>query len=418
MAASKVYDIIVFGATGFTGQLVAKYLAQEAPKQGFSFAVAGRNKEKILSRMKEVEVKPAEVFVANADDEGALRAVVKKCKVVISLVGPYLAHGDPLVKVVAEEGVHYVDLTGETPFVYNSVKNHSRAALSTKSLILHACGYDSVPSDLCAYLAVQKLKQLAPGVEAGQVRAAFSGKGTLSGGTLATGLGLLNRPTEERKLTQEPYALSPVQGSDRPSPVLVSSHTFNRHRTFGGFWMMGPFNTQIVRRSWGILESADPSSRVLSYGPKFRYNEFLKTGGRISALLLSLTMYIGFASLYLLPPLRALVARFGPQPGTGPSKEMQENGWFKVETVAKSVDDKYEARAIMKGKGDPGYGATAIMISACALSLLKDYDRLPSIAKHGGHLTPATALGEVLIERLEKTGRFSFEVEEGTRKER
>ncbi|GAA5832119.1 hypothetical protein JCM11251_004246 [Rhodosporidiobolus azoricus] len=417
MATSKAYDIIIFGATGFTGQLVARYLSREAPKQGFSFAVAGRNKEKVLKRMKEVDVEPAEVFVADAQDEGKLREVVKKCKVVISLVGPYLAHGDPLVKVVAEEGIHYVDLTGESPFVYNSVQRYSRAALSSKAVIIHGCGYDSVPSDLCAFLAVQKLKQLDPAVEVGKVSAAFAGKGTLSGGTLQTALGLLERPQNEKKLTAEPYALSPVKGSDALSLNPIPFHTFNNRPTYGGFWVMGAFNGQIVRRSWGILESADPSSKVLSYGPNFSYSEFLKVPSRLVGLLLSLTLYIGFGALYFLPPLRYLAGRFGPQPGTGPSQDMQENGWFKTETVAKSVDGKKEVKATMKGKGDPGYAATAIMIAECALALVKDIDRLPPLAKHGGFLTPATALGEVLVERLEKTGRFSFELEEGGRKD-
>lgn len=236
--------------------------------------------------------------------------------------------------------------------------------------------------------------------------------------------------------------------------------------------IQGPYNSQIVRRSWGILETSDPSSRVLSYGGEFTYNEFMTMKGPISAIVTSLSLLIGFTFLgelvrhsfprhswldsspspILLPlafetdpshatsaalfsPLRWAVRKWGPQPGTGPSKEMQETGWFKVVTTAKSVDGKHEAQMVMKGKGDPvsfpsrssfrhrplklilhspqGYAATAKMITECALAIVLDYDRLPPLAKQGGPLTPATALGTVLVERLENSGFFSFSAGEG-----
>ncbi|GAA5850238.1 hypothetical protein JCM8547_001055 [Rhodosporidiobolus lusitaniae] len=416
----KSYDIAVFGASGFTGQLVCRYLFSESRKEGFSFVPVGRDREKVEKKMKEVGVEVEEVLVAESGDEEALRGVVKRCKVVISLVGPYMKRGYPLVKVCAEEGVHYTDLTGETPFVFHSADRFSRAALDSKALILHACGFDSIPSDLCTFLAVQKLKSLGEGVQAGKVRSGFKAKGGVSGGTVGTLFDLLEAPKEDQKRTSHPYALSPVKGAHNPWPVSVASSTFRGQRTYGSLWIMGPFNSQIVRRSWGILESADPSSRLLSYGKNFEYNEYLTMKSPFRALLLSLTLFTGFAALVCLPPIRWLAKRYGPQSGDGPSKEDQEKGWFEVSTVAKSDDAKYEARAVMKGKGDPGYSATALMISSAALCLLKDHDRLPRLAQRGGHLTPATALGKVLVERLEKTGRFSFEVEGGEegRKER
>ncbi|BGP12726.1 hypothetical protein JCM10213_008864 [Rhodosporidiobolus nylandii] len=410
---SRNFDLLVFGASGFTGQLVCQYLQREAEKEGFTFAVAGRNREKVVSRMKEVGAEPVEVVVADATDEAAIREAVKRTKVVISLVGPYLQHGDTLVKVVAEEGVHYVDLTGEAPFVSNCISRYSESALRSKAIILHSCGFDSVPSDLSTFLAVQRLKELG-GAGAGRVRSVFAGKGGVSGGTTASMLGLFEADKEERRVAGEPYALSPIHASHRPRPILFSTSTYAGRSTVGAFWAMGPFNSQIVRRSWGLLQSAsDPAAKNLAYGERFEYDENMKMGSKVGALLASVALYVGFL-LILLPPARWLLKRYGPKSGDGPSKEDQKSGWFEVETIAKSWNGSWESRCKMRGEGDPGYSATALLISSCALSLLKDHDRLPSLARQGGFLTPATALGPVLVERLEKTGKFTFEVEGGT----
>ncbi|GAA5958344.1 hypothetical protein JCM8115_004060 [Rhodotorula mucilaginosa] len=412
---SHKYDILVMGASGFTGQLVAKYLATQAPIQNFTWAAGGRNREKIQQKMHEVHAEPSEIFVADSNDEEALRAAVKQVKVVISLIGPYLLHGEKLVKVCAEEGTHYVDLTGETPFIYKTVKQFQRSALDSKALIVHTSGFDSIPSDLGAFLAVQRLKQ-AGGDEtfAGPVRTAFKAKGGMSGGTLSSLLTVVEQPKESREVASKVYALSPVQGKHKGRPVVVSSQTFRGQKTWGGFFLMAPINIPVVNRSWGILESADPSSRVLRYGPNFVYDEFMALPGPISSFIASTVMLLSFGAIALFSPVRWLLRRFGPQAGDGPSEKERENGWYEVTTVAKSDDGKLESRVVQKGKGDPGYLATSVLISSCALCLVKDYDRLPPIAKHGGFLTPATALGNVLVERLEKTGRFSFHVEDNS----
>ncbi|GAA5964298.1 hypothetical protein JCM21900_003688 [Sporobolomyces salmonicolor] len=411
MTASKPYDILVLGAGGFTGQLVSRYLANEAVSQNFKLAVGGRNREKIERRMKEVGV-TADILVVDAKDEPGLRQVIKQVKVVVSLVGPYMYHGELIYKCCAELGVHHCDLSGETPFVYNMIQKYTRSALSSKAILVNAAGYDSIPSDLCTFLAVQRLKKIGgDSTKAGLVRSGFTGKGGISGGTFASLIGLVEADKEDQQVTINPYALSPIEGKHKPSPVLAGSSTFRGKRSWGSFFVMAPFNTAIVRRSWGIFESADPSSRVLSYGPNFDYDEYFALPGPISSFLVSVALYLSFASLFL-SPIRWLAKKFGPKSGDGPSKETQETGWFETVCVAKSDDGKYETKVTMKGKGDPGYAATSVMISECALALLKDHDRLPPIAKHGGPLTPATALGNVLVERLEKTGRFSFTVED------
>ncbi|POY71384.1 hypothetical protein BMF94_5696 [Rhodotorula taiwanensis] len=412
---SHKYDILVMGASGFTGQLVCKYLASQASVQNFTWAAGGRNREKIEQKMKEVHAEPSEIFIADSKDEDALRRAVKQVKVVISLIGPYLLHGEALVKVCAEEGTSYCDLTGETPFIHKMIQKYQRTALDTKAVIMHTSGVDSIPSDIGAFLAVQQLKQVGgEQTLAGNVRSSFKAKGGMSGGTLLSLLEVVEQPKETRDVATKTYGLSPITGKHSGRPVVVSSHTYAGKRTWGGFFLMAPVNIPIVHRSWGILENADPSSRVLRYGPNFVYDEMMALPGPISSFVASSVMLMAFGAIALFSPFRWLLRRFGPQSGDGPSEQERENGWYETTTVAKSDDGKYESRVIQKAQGDPGYAATSILISTCAICLVKDHDRLAPIAKHGGFLTPSVSLGNLLVERLEKTGRFSF-TKEGRR---
>lgn len=199
------------------------------------------------------------------------------------------------------------------------VRKYARTAVSTNAILIHSCGFDSIPSDLTTFLAVQRLKSSGGGnVKVGPVRSAFTAKGGASGGTIASALALLGGSSEDRAISANPYALSPIAGSHKPKPTLATWSTFNGKRTWGGFWFMvssgfasgrpsvlpadtvprqGPFNSAIVRRSWGILETADPSSKVLAYGPDFNYDEFLVAANPISAALTSLAFFFGFAIL-------------------------------------------------------------------------------------------------------------------------
>ncbi|GAA5870079.1 hypothetical protein JCM16303_001889 [Sporobolomyces ruberrimus] len=408
------YDIAVFGASGFTGQLVARYLASRAPDEGFKLVAVGRNREKVAKRMKEVGV-TADILTADSTDEKSLREVLGQVKVVASLIGPYMAHGELLYKLCAEMGVHYCDLTGETPFVYKMAKNYTRSALASKAILINAAGFDSIPSDLNTFLAAQRMQQIDGNAKVGAVRSGFKAKGTFSGGTLASGIGMIESGAEDRKLATDPYALCPIEGKHQPSTVLAKSFTYQNERTWGGFFIMAPYNTAIVRRSWGIFESATPASRPLTYGNEFSYEEYMTLPGPISAFFTSVVLYLGLGAI-LISPIRALLKRFGPQSGDGPSQEAQEAGWFETTTVAKSEDGQHEVKVVLKGKGDPGYAGTSIMISEVALALLKDHDRLSPLAQQGGSLTPATALGNVLVERLERTGKFSFTIEDSEKK--
>ncbi|KAK4701077.1 hypothetical protein P7C70_g5161, partial [Phenoliferia sp. Uapishka_3] len=407
-------DIIVYGVTAFTGQLVLRHLLSSATAAGTQWGVAGRSREKVQAALKAAGApESTPVIVADSADAASIEAMVRQTKLVLSLVGPYTTYGEPLARTLASMASM---VKSELTFDTLKAKLYSRVAVESRAVILHACGFDSVPSDLCAFLAVQQLKKVAGAdVKVGRVTSAVSMKAYISGGTLSTMYTALDGPKESKKVGSNPFALSPIPGNHKAKPTILTSHTFAGKRTWGGFWMMSPYNEQIVRRSWGVLESSAPSSKVLSYGPDFTYAEFLKCSGPISAALTSFLMLSAFALLVLFPPLRWALQKYYLQPGEGPSEAQQKAGWVKMETVAKSVDGKHEVSAIMTGKGDPGYSLTAVMICESALALVRDSERLPPLATIGGPLTPATALGNVLVERLEATGKFSFTTEDGKR---
>ena len=240
------FDLIIYGASGFTGEslvryssspvherdlgsLAAKYLQSIAAKQGTKWAVAGRSQSKLEAVLREIGGDKIPIIIADSSDEAALRSLVKQTKVIISLVGPYAIYGTKLVKVCAEEGVHYCDLTGEAPFCYKMINEHGRTAIENKAIIVHSAGFDSIPSDLTTFLAVQRLKKI-PGAEVGEVKAIFSAKGGASwvvwnsavrtgnadmrtirsGGTIASALAMFNDGTpEDMKVLRNPFCLSP-----------------------------------------------------------------------------------------------------------------------------------------------------------------------------------------------------------------
>ncbi|KAK4058073.1 hypothetical protein OIO90_000812 [Microbotryomycetes sp. JL221] len=408
------FDLVCYGVTGFTGQLCAQYLNSVDSIRG-KWAVAGRNEAKIKSRLQEVGVEGVPVIIADSSDPESLDKMCKRTKVICSLVGPYVRYGEPLVKACVDNGTHYTDLNGEAPWCYNMMKKYGDQAMDNKATLVFSTGYDSVPSELTVFIATQKLKALGKGVTAGSAMGSAIGKGSLSGGTFATLLEFAKAPSKDKKVAANPYCLSPVgRPENKHLPFLFTSTTFKGKRQWGSFWLMGPHNSAIVRRSWGVFESGGPNTKVFAYGPDFKYDEMMAMPNPVVAIFVSLALFVGFGLLTLVPPIRWAAERFGPQPGTGPSKDMQENGWFKQVATVRSTDGTKAVQVTMKGKGDPGYAATSKMIAECALALVHDYERLPPVAQQGGFLTPAAAYGPVLVERLEKTGYFTFtsEVEE------
>jgi short subunit dehydrogenase-like uncharacterized protein len=391
-------DVVVYGATGFVGKLTAEHLAAHAP-EGVRVGLGGRSRERLEQVRGTLGPRAADwpLLVADSQDAAALRALVERTKAVATTVGPYAAYGKALVEACAETGTHYADLTGEVLFERWSADHWHERAAASGARIVHACGFDSIPSDLGVHLLHE-----AAGEELEDTTLVVTGmKGGISGGTLASMRGQLDAiraDREQRRLVDDPYALSPDRSAE---PDLGDERDLRApvHDAELGRWL-GPFvmasaNTRVVRRSNALRDWA--------YGRRFRYREVMGfgdgLGGRAQATGLSLGLG-AFVGAMLLPPTRAVLDRVLPDPGEGPSEDARRNGFFRIETHARTASG---ARWVCRiaAKGDPGYAATAVMLGESALCLALDGERLPD---GGGVLTPATAMGTALADRLRAAG--------------
>ena len=392
---NKDIDIVIYGATGFTGQLCVKYFQSQGLE--IKWAIAGRNLEKLQTVSKNL-APDIEILVADSDDEAGLNDICSRSKVVLSTAGPFHRYGSKLVKACVENGSHYVDITGENFWVKGLIEKHHEEALRKGIRIIPSCGFDSIPSDIGTFYAVRSLNRPVKRVDS-----FHSWKGEASGGTIETmfAMGDLDLGKEIRN----PFLLNP-EGSytneqkKLSSDVLKISKQKNLSAWSGPFIMAGA-NTRVVRRSEALL-----TERQESYGNNFVYQEhaFHKS---LSKALFS-TMGLGLLGLILISPLRKIVRTFLRKPGEGPSLEVQENGWFECKFLVESEDGE-KSLYKMFGKGDPGYKVTSKFAAECALSLLEDPQSLPGGREYGGVLTSASGLGNVLIERL-KNADIHFEV--------
>lgn len=397
---SRDHDIVVFGTSGFVGRLVAAHLAEHAPDDA-RIALAGRSREKVERARAELPARGRgwPVLVADASDPASLAAMTSSARVVVSTVGPYLRRGLPVVEACARAGTHYADLTGEVPFVRQAIDRYDAVARASGARLVHCCGYDSVPSDL-AVLTLHRRLEADGASPLGRVLAVASARGGVSGGTVASMRGLVElaaRDASVRRLLADPFALSPDRGAEPDGPQ--PSDFPGPSRLVDGRWTapfpMASINTRVVRRSNALQGWA--------YGRGLRYGEVAGTGrgagGALGAF--GLTAGMGAAgAAFAVPPARALLDRLLPAAGSGPDEKTRRTGWFRTELRALTADgERYEA--VAAGPGDPGYAATAVMLGESALALAFDEERLPDRA---GSLTPATGIGDVLVERLRAAG--------------
>ncbi|HET6392978.1 MAG TPA: saccharopine dehydrogenase NADP-binding domain-containing protein [Blastococcus sp.] len=400
-------DLAIFGATGFVGRLLAAYLAEHAPA-GTRIALAGRSRARLLEVRAALPPAARDWPVVEADsgDPDSLAALAGQTRVLATTVGPYARYGLPVVEACAAAGTHYADLTGEVLFVRDAVRRVDDVAKGTGARIVHACGYDSIPSDLSALLLAERARADGAG-GLRDVRLVATLKGGFSGGTIDSMRAQLEAITQDptlRRVAGDPFALSPDRdaepGARQPRDAVPPA------RTADGRWtapfVMAPFNTRIVRRSNALQDWA--------YGRDFSYGEVMGVGrgplGAVTAAGLTAGL-AGTLAAMAFPPTRALLDRLLPAPGTGPSESVQQSGWFRM-TVDATTESGRRYRAVASGKGDPGYAATAVMLGESALALALDGDRLPD---RSGSLTPATAMGGVLVERLRAAGH-TYEVTE------
>ncbi len=395
MSAPRTHDVVVHGATGFVGRLTAAYLARAAPP-GTRLALSGRS----LSRLEAVRADLGvdwPLLVADSADAEALAELAQSTTAVATTVGPYARHGLPLVAACAAAGTHYADLTGEALFVRDAIDASHDAAVDSGARIVTSCGFDSIPSDLGVLLTAGAARADGAGALTDTTLVLVSARGGFSGGTIDSLRGvvdLVKSDSSKRKALTDPYSLSPDRAAEpdlgRESDAVGIGRVDGR---WTGPFIMAPHNTRIVRRSNALQEWA--------YGRTFRYRELMGFGrSPIGPVLAAATAGgIAFAGVGLaLPPTRALLDRVLPKPGEGPSPETQAKGHFTVEVVA-GTESGARYRTTVSAKGDPGYAATAVMLGESALCLALD-----PLTSGGGVLTPATAMGVSLADRLRAAG--------------
>ncbi|MEU1754206.1 saccharopine dehydrogenase NADP-binding domain-containing protein [Micromonospora matsumotoense] len=383
MPHDRPYDIVLFGATGFTGGLTAEYLARHAPA-GLRWALAGRNPAKLAAvRGRLAAIDPGlaglPLLTADVTDPGSLRPVAESTRVLATTVGPYVHHGEPLVAACAAAGTDYLDITGEPEFVDLMYVRHHAEAVRTGARLVHACGFDSIPHDLGVWYTVRQLPSDGPITVDGFVRAG----GKFSAGTYHSALTAFSRTAEAKRAAQARRAVEPRPGGRRvravPGKVGRSAAT--------GMWAvpLPTIDPQVVRRS----AAARPE-----YGPDFRYRHFAAVK-RLPTVLLAGAGMAGLVGLVKLPPTRRwLLGRLAS--GQGPSAAQRARSWFRVRFVGEGGGRT--VRTEVSG-GDPGYDETAKMLAESALCLA--YDELPATC---GQVTPVTAMGDALLDRLVKAG--------------
>jgi short subunit dehydrogenase-like uncharacterized protein len=412
----RPYRWVLFGATGFTGRLVAEYLLAQAPADA-PWAIAGRSRGKLEALRDELadrwpRARELPLLVADSGDRSSLDALAAAADVVATTVGPYATYGSELVGACVAAGTHYCDLTGEVHFIRRMIDAHHEAARERGARIVHCCGFDSIPSDLGTLMITDALEARGATPEAVRFYAGES-RGGFSGGTIASMLALLDeakRDREVRRILGHPYALNPEGARQGPDG---SDQTGVRFDEALGMWtapfVMAAINTRVVRRSIAL--------RGAPFGDGFRYSEVMSTGkgpaglARATAIAAGLG---GFLAATSVGPLRRQLEKRLPAPGEGPSEAARQAGYFVIRLIGRGRGpdgQRVEVRGKVAGNQDPGYGETAKMLGESAMCLALDGDRLPAAPGGGGVLTPATAMGTTLLDRLRAAG-MTFEVED------
>ncbi len=394
MSAQREFDVVVFGATGFTGGLIGEYLAKHAsdtPEDAARWAIAGRNPARlaeVADYLKTLNPACASIGMITADDrdQGTLVAMTRRTKVVLSTVGPYVEHGQALVRACIEGGADYADITGEPEFVDGVIEDLGARAEEAGVRIVHCCGFDSIPHDLGVFYTVEQLPENEPIELAGYVRV----KGTPSGGTWQSAILAMGRmrEAEKQKAARKAEKPRPASGTRRIGRL---EPRFGYRRELGGWAFPLPtIDPQIIARSARTLER---------YGPDFRYAHY----GISRSLPLILAGAAGLGLLFVM-------AQFAPareylrtlrKSGQGPGAEERATNWFEVTFVGRSRSKSIKTRV---SGGDPGYSETAKMAAEAALCLARD-----PLPERAGVLTTAAAMGDALLERLQKAG-IRFEV--------
>jgi short subunit dehydrogenase-like uncharacterized protein len=403
--SAREYDVIVWGATGFTGKLVVEYLVERYGVDGpLRWAIAGRNRDKLdavrATCLADAQREQLPILLADSADASSLAGLVKRTRVMCTTVGPYAKYGTPLVAACVDAGTHYCDLTGEVQWMARVIPTYQQAAEASGARIVHTCGFDSVPFDMGNWYLQQVMFE-RHGVYAKQVKARVGrNRGAASGGTIASILNMMEEARYDasvRRAVADPYVLYPAgtragrDGPDQRGPRFDED--------FGQWtspFIMAAINTRVVRRSNALLG--------FPWGEDFRYDEATLNKSRSSAVLVSVAGGVGLATLAL-GPTRKLAQRYLPKPGEGPTREQREAGYYEVFFLGIDPADRGRDTLVkVSGNLDPGYGSTSRMLGEAAVCLAQD-----ALAVGGGFWTPASALGNHYLDRLTAKAGLTFE---------
>lgn len=405
--SNREFDVIVVGATGFTGALVAEYLCERYGVGGeLRWAAAGRSHEKLEALQATLGPGAASLplIVANTLDAQSVRDLARRTRVILTTVGPYARYGSELVAACAESGTHYCDLAGEVQWIKRMIDAHDSDAKKSGARIVHCCGFDSIPMDIGAWFLQQEAHKRYGTYCDSVLLLVKAMKGGASGGTMASMMNLMREAREDREVARvlaRPYSLNPEGEQRGPDTGDQRGVRFEDDaRSWTAPFIMASVNTRVVRRSHALLG--------YPWGADFRYHEAIRTGQGMAGWLRAATITGGLTGLVLLASFgwtRDLLERFVlPKPGTGPDAEARDKGFFNLEQIGRFADGR-RIRSRITGDRDPGYGSTSKMLAESAVCLALD-----ELDSEGGVLTPAAAMAAPLIERLTKNAGLAFEI--------
>ena len=401
MNKSREFDIIIWGASGFTGRLVAEYLFKQYGTSGnLKWAMAGRNQEKLETVRASIADTSVPIVVADSSDEASIKQMVLRTIVICTTVGPYAIYGSKLVAACVENKTHYCDLAGEVQWMRQMIDKHQETAQANGVKIVHSCGFDSIPSDMGVYF-IQREAKAQKGQRAKKISMRVAAmKGGLSGGTYASLSKVMEQAQQDKsiyKVLTNPYGLNPTdqqEGEDRPD--LMSVVFDKTSQSYVGPFIMAGINTKVVRRSNALSN--------YSYGKDFRYDEATLSGkgfkGKMRGILAAIPLM--FMTAKPKSVLKSIANKLLPKPGEGPNKEQRENGFYNLRFYV-TLEDGSSAMGKVTGDKDPGYGSTSKMLGETAVCLA--VDELPKIS---GVLTPSVAMGDALLQRLEQSSGLTF----------
>lgn len=405
---NREYDVVVLGASGFTGRLVVEYLLENYPPgDDLRWAIAGRNPEKLqqlLDDVADTENRPP-VLIADSHDRESLDRITTASKVILTTVGPYAKYGSELVEACVRNGTHYCDLCGEVQWMRQMIDQHQAGAEASGARIVMSCGFDSIPSDMGVWFLQEKSRELHGETCDAATLLVRAMKGGASGGTYASMLHAIEQARSDRNIARiltDPYALNPKDRRGKADERDQRSAVFNPDAgTWTAPFVMAGVNTRVVRRSHALEH--------FPYGESFRYHEATMTGRGFPGRLKATAFSAGLTIFMLLSAMRftreSIVRKILPDPGEGPSRDEREAGYFNLLLLGRQPDGSL-IRVRIKGDRDPGYGSTSKMLAESAICLAMD-EQLTG----GGLWTPSTAMGSLLMRRLTERAGLSFELE-------